>query len=225
MVRQCHLHLISKLRYDANLHLPYSGPSPKRGPTPRIGAKVDVRNIPADYLKETKVEGGFETRTYQMQLLHQDFPCPLNVVILLRTNLATKAWANVILFSSDLELSYDKLIDYYSLRFQIEFNFRDAKQFWGLEDFMNVAPTAVTNAANLALFMVDVSQVLMCEYRQDDPDFSILDLKAYYRGYRYVTETIQMLPQKPDDNLVSQLFTKVAALGRIHPIKQPVSSG
>jgi len=225
MVRQCHLHLISKLRYDANLHFPYSGPPPKRGPRPRLGAKVDVRNIPAEYLKETKVEDGFETRTYQMQLLHQDFPETLNVVILLRTNLATKAWANVILFSSDLELPYDKLIDYYSLRFQIEFNFRDAKQFWGLEDFMNVTPTAVTNAANLALFMVNVSQVLMCEYRQDDPNFSILDLKAYYRGYRYVTETIQMLPQKPDDNLVSQLFHKVAALGRIHPVKEPVSSG
>jgi putative transposase len=225
MVRQCHLHLISKLRYDANLHFPYSGPPPKRGPRPKLGAKVDVRNIPAAYLKETKVEDGFETRTYQMQLLHQDFPEPLNVVILLRTNLATKAWANVILFSSDLELSYNKLIDYYSLRFQIEFNFRDAKQFWGLEDFMNVTTTAVTNAANLALFMVDFSQVLMCEYRQDDPNFSILDLKAYYRGYRYVTETIQMLPQKPDDNLVSQLFHKVAALGRIHPVKTPVSSG
>jgi len=174
MVRQCHLHLISKLRYDANLHFPYLGPPPKRGPRPRLGAKVDVRNIPAEYLKETKVEDGFETRTYQMQLLHQDFPEPLNVVILLRTNLATKAWANVILFSSDLELSYDKLIDYYSLRFQIEFNFRDAKQFWGLEDFMNVTPTAVTNAANLALFMVDVSHVLMCQYRQDDPNFSVL---------------------------------------------------
>ena len=83
-------------------------------------------------------------------------PDPLNVVILLRTNLATGAWANVILFSSDLALSYDKLIDYYRLRFQIEFNFRDAKQFWGLEDFMIVTQTAVTNAANLALFMVDV---------------------------------------------------------------------
>ena len=90
---------------------------------------------------------------------------------------------------------------------------------------MNVTQTAVTNAANLALFMVDVSQVLMCEYRQDDPNFSVLDLKAYYRGYRYVTETIQMLPQKPDDNLVAQLFHKVAALGRIHPLKVPVSSG
>jgi len=225
MVRQCHLHLISKLRYDAALHCAYSGPSPKRGPRPRLGKQVDVRKIPDDYLKEIKVEDGFETRTYQMQLLHKDFPDPLNVVILLRTNLETKAWANVILFSSDLELPYDQLIDYYSLRFQIEFNFRDAKQFWGLEDFMNVTPTAVTNAANLALFMVDVSQVLMCQYRQDDPIFSVLDLKAYYRGYRYVTETIQMLPQKPDDNLVSQLFHKVAALGRIHPVKVPVSSG
>lgn len=225
MVRQCQLHLISKLRYDAALCFPYSGPSPKHGPRPRLGKQVDVRNIPAEYLKQSKVEDGFETRTYQMQLLHKDFSDPLNVVILLRTNLATGAWANVILFSSDLELPYDQLIDFYSLRFQIEFNFRDAKQFWGLEDFMNVTPTAVTNAANLALFMVDVSQVLMCEYRQDDPNFSVLDLKAYYRGYRYVAETIKMLPQKPDDNLVAQLFHKVAALGRIHPVKVPVSSG
>lgn len=224
MVRQCQLHLISKLRHDAALFFAYAGAKPKRGPTPRLGERVDVRRIPDQYLKETKIEGGFETRTYQMQLLHKDFPVSLNVVILLRTNLATKAWAHVILFSSDLELSYDKLIDYYSLRFQIEFNFRDAKQFWGLEDFMNVTQTAVTNAANLALFMVDVSQALMCQHRKDEPNFSVLDLKAYYRGYRYVTETIQMLPQKPDDNLVSQLFHKVAALGRIHPAILPVSS-
>ena len=147
------------------------------------------------------------------------------MVILLRINLATGAWANVVLFSSDLALSYDKLIDYYSLRFQIEFNFRDAKQFWGLEDFINITQTAVTNAANLALFMTNVSQVLMGQYRQDDPNFSVLDLKAHYRGYRYVTETILLFPQKPDDNLVSQLFHKVAALGRIHPVKKPVSSG
>jgi hypothetical protein len=224
MVRQCQLHLISKLRHDAALHFAYAGPKPKRGPTPRLGEPVDVRKIPEQYLQETKIADGFETRTYQLQLLHPDFPDPLNIVILLRTNLTTGAWANVILFSSDLTLSYDQLVDFYSLRFQIEFNFRDAKQFWGLEDFMNVSQVAVTNAANLALFMVNVSQVLMCKYRQADPDFSILDLKAIYRGYRYVTQTIQMLPQKPDDNLVSQLFRKVAALGCIHPATLPVSS-
>ena len=225
MARQCLLHLISKLRSDSALFFPYIGPSPKRGPRPRLGERVDMCKIPEAYLKETKVEDGIATRTYQMQVLHREFPEPLNVVILLKTNLETKAWAHVILFSSDLELPYDKLIDFYSLRFQIEFNFRDAKQFWGLDDFMNVTQTAVTNAANLSLFMVDVVQVLMCECRQDDPDFSILDLKAYYRGYRYVTETIKMLPQKPEANLVAQLFHKVAALGRIHPAKTPVPSG
>ena len=224
MVRACGLHLISKLRHDAALYLPYAGPKPKRGPTPRLGEKVNVRQLPDTYLKETEIKDGFETRTYQLPLLLSEFAQPLNIVILLRTNLTTKACSHVILFSSDLELAHDKLIDFYSLRFQIEFNFRDAKQFWGLEDFMNVSEVAVTNAANLSLFMVDISQVLMCEYRQNDPDFSILDLKAHYRGYRYVSETIKMLPQMPDSNLVLQLFSKMAALGRIHPAKQPVSS-
>ena len=41
--------------------------------------------------------------------------------------------AKVLLLKLEL---YQTVIDYYSLRFQIEFNFRDAKQFWGLEDFI-----------------------------------------------------------------------------------------
>ena len=47
-------------------------------------------------------------------------------------------------------MEYGKLIDYYKLRFRIEFNFRDAKQYWGLEDFMNVNKITVDNAVNLA---------------------------------------------------------------------------
>jgi hypothetical protein len=47
------------------------------------------------------------------------------------------------------------------LRFQIEFNFRDAKQFWGLEDFMNRGQTAVTNAVDLSFFMVNLSHHLL----------------------------------------------------------------
>jgi hypothetical protein len=66
MVRQYRLHLISKLRHDAALFFPYSGSKPSRGPTPRLGEKVDMRHIPEVYLKETKVEDGFETRIYQM---------------------------------------------------------------------------------------------------------------------------------------------------------------
>jgi putative transposase len=221
MVRQSGLHLISKLRWDAALCFPWDG----KGHKCKYGKRVDYANIPEKYLKSTTVKDGFQTCAYQTQLLHEDFPVPLNVVIFVKTNLLTQARGHVILFSSDLELSYENLVDYYSLRFQIEFNFRDAKQFWGLEDFMNVNETAVTNAANLSLFMVNLSQVLMCDVRQTDPNFGVLDLKSYYRGCRYATELLKILPQKPDDILVAQLFRNVATLGSIHAAKTPVSSG
>ena len=149
-------------------------------------------------------------------MLHKQFAQPLNVVAIVKTHLATKRHAHVLLFSSDLELAAEKLIDYYSLRFQIEFNFRDAKQYWGLEDFMNVAQTPVTNAANLSLFMVNVSYRLLGDFRQDNPQFSVLDLKAYYRGLKYVHETLKLLQQKPDPIVLHNISNHVASLGSIH---------
>jgi len=217
MARQCNLHLISKLRCDAALYFPYTGPYAGRGPRRKYGRKVDYDNIPETYLKQTTVDGHIETRLYQAQLLHKEFTQPLNVVIIAKTNLHTQARAHVVLFSSDLDLAYAPLVDYYRLRFQIEFNFRDAKQYWGLEDFMNVTPTGVTNAANLSLFMVNVAYRLRADVHPRDPDYSVLDLKADYRGYKYVEETIKMLPEKPEPILLAQILNKVAGIGRIHP--------
>ena len=220
MVRQCELHLISKMRGDAALYFPWDG----EGRKCKYGKRVDYAHLREQYLQSSVVEDGFQTCTYQAQLLHKDFPVPLNVVIIVKKNLATQAWGHVILFSSDLKLSSENLVDYYSLRFQIEFNFRDAKQFWGLEDFMNVKSTAVTNAANLSLFMVNLSQLLLCDFQKTNPHFGILDLKSYYRGCRYATELLKILPEKPDGILVAQLFRNLAALGSIHVDNSPVSS-
>jgi hypothetical protein len=216
MARQCGLHLISKLRCDAALYLPATGPYAGRGPRRKYGDKVDYAALPLSSLKETTVEGQIQTCIYQMQLLHKEFPHPLHVVILVKTNLRTQARAHVVLFSSDLTLAYAPLVDYYRLRFQIEFNFRDAKQYWGLEDFMNVTPTGVTNAANLSLFMVNVAYRLRTDLSSRDPDYSVLDLKADWRGYKYVEETIQMLPEKPEPILFAKILNRIASLGRIH---------
>jgi putative transposase len=41
MAQQCNLHLISKLRCDAALYFPYTGPYAGRGPHRKYGAKVD----------------------------------------------------------------------------------------------------------------------------------------------------------------------------------------
>jgi putative transposase len=220
MARQHHLHLISKLRCDAALYFPYTGPYAGRGPHRKYGDKVDYDAIPLPYLKATTVEGQVKTCIYQMQLLHKEFPQPLNVVIIVKTNLRTQARAHVVLFSSDLTLAYAPLIDYYGLRFQIEFNFRDAKQYWGMEDFMNITPTGVTNAANLSLFMVNVAYHLRSDSHPRDPAYSVLDLKADCRGSKYVEETIKMLPEKPEPIFLAKIRNQVAGLGRIH-IAQP----
>ena len=106
MARQCGLHLISKLRYDAALYFPYTGPYVGRGPWRKYGPKVDYDHLPVHALKETTVEGHIETRLSQRQVLHKEFAQPLNVVIIAKTNLRTQAQAHVVLFSSDLALAY-----------------------------------------------------------------------------------------------------------------------
>ncbi len=62
-----------------------------------------------------------------------------------------------------------------------------------------------------------VSQVLLSHFRRFNPDFSITDLKALFRGYKYVEETIKFLREKPDPVLLANIFHRVTNLGRIHP--------
>jgi hypothetical protein len=224
MVRDCGLHVVSKLRADAALYFPYEGPYGGRGPRRKYGAKLDVTTLPARYLRHSSVAGPIETCIYQAQLWHKEFAEPLNVVVLVKINHTTGAVGHALLFSSDLALPSEKLIDYYSLRFQIEFTFRDAKQYWGLEDFMNVTATGVTNAANLTLFMVNLSAVLLAQAHQADPACSVLDLKAQYRGAKYVRETIKLLAQPPDENLIEHIVRQVASLGRIHPAESRLNA-
>lgn len=198
MVRQENLHLISKMRSDAALYPAFEREYSGTGRPAKYGQKIDVHKLDEKYLKETSIEDNLRTEIYQATLFNKEFDFALNVVIILKTNLETQAQAHVILFTTDLDLAYGKIIEFYSLRFQIEFNFRDAKQYWGLEDFMNVEKTAVTNAVNLSFFMVILSYLLLKRFRQANPEYSVLDLKAHYHGYRYAAETIKMLPQKPD---------------------------
>ena len=190
MVRQCNLHLISKLRADSALYLPFDGPYAGHGPHRIYGDKINPRAMPAHLLRQTTVDAGIETRIYQLEARHKTFAQAVNVVVIVKTNLHTQAQAHVLLVSSDLALPFATLIDYYGLRFQLEFNFRDAKQYWGLEDFMITSATAVTNAANLALFMVNLVERVLQDRRPRHPAISVLDLKAQCRGAKYVEETI-----------------------------------
>lgn len=60
--------------------------------------------------------------------------------------------------------------------------------------------------------------------REYNPEFSVLDLKSHYRGCRYASETIKLLPQKPDGILLAEIFEQIARLGMVHSVFAPVST-
>ena len=178
--------------------------------------------MPETSLQESSVEKDIETKIYQMNVWHKKFADLLHIVVIVKTKVKTQAMAHVVLFSSDLALSYDQLIDYDRLRFQLEFNFRDAKQYWGLEDFMTVKQTPVYNSANLAMCMVNVSHAVMRPLRTQWPECSVNDLKAWFRGRKYVVETLKLLPEMPDPIFIAQAIDHMAQLGRVNHAVNPV---
>ncbi|MGB1009546.1 MAG: transposase, partial [Thiolinea sp.] len=202
----------SKLRNNAALYFEWQGVYSGRGRRRRYGKRVDYDQLPAEYLTTDQTEQGIRTQTYQFTALHKTFADPLNVVVILRHDEKKGKTARIILFSTDTGLAADKLVQYYRLRFQIEFNFRDAKQHWGLEDFMVTQAQKVSSSANLSLFMVNLSQAMM----NQTGETSVLDLKARYHGLRYAKEAFKILPETDDVINFEDWIQRIPVLGKIH---------
>ncbi len=215
LVKQTGLHLISKLRHTSALYFPHTAPHSGRGKPKKYGDKFTVDGLTDEQLCHETVENNVKTRIYQVQLWHKNFPELLNVVVIAKTNLINGKTAKVLLFSDDLNLDYDLLITYYQLRFQIEFNFRDAKQHWGLEDFMNIGATQVGNAANFSMFMVTFSQLLLPQLQHLNIE-SMLDLKTVFRAKKYTRRIINCIGLNADELLIDNRIFEAAELGRIH---------
>jgi len=81
--------------------------------------------------------------------------------MMIHTHQITKQVGRNIIFTNDLTLEALKVIKYYWLRFQIEFNFTDAKQFYRLADFKNYRDIQVTNALNIAFIMTVIGKLVL----------------------------------------------------------------
>ena len=222
MARTNDLHLISKLRKDAAIFEKYEGGYGGKGAKKKYGARLKYDLLPTKYLRKSEREKDVITNYYQGIFLHKEFGCELNVVIIVKLNLKTKKTGHAILFSSDVALEWKKLLDYYSLRFQIEFNFRDAKQHFGLEDFMNTTENGVKNAANLSFMMVNVSTKLLKD--GDGKSVGINDLKTHYRGVKYAVLALKRVVKKPEPILMKQIIEEVSRLGSIYQPKSATST-
>ena len=143
---------------------------------------------------------------------HKRFSDPLNIVVILKTDLKTKKTAKVLLFRTDLNLSCENMIWYYRLRFQIEFTFRDAKQHFGLEDFMVLSEQSVSNATHLSFFCLNLSQVLM----QKTGEQSIINLKFRCHSHYYTTKKLKIVSKCGYSIKKDEILEDVPILGLIH---------
>ncbi|MDQ7004258.1 MAG: transposase [Ghiorsea sp.] len=209
MVRQVNLHLICKLRYNSQLYLPWQGEYSGRGRKRIYGERLLPQKISNEYLVHETCEDGVLTEYFQIEARHKKFPDALNVVIIRKTSVSSGKTAHVILFSSDLALGWDKVVDYYRLRFQIEFNFRDAKQYWGLEDFMVVKEAKVRNSACFSMFMVNMAYALIAQ-NDGKVGRSMHDVKVWFLARKQVQETLKLCGENAERIFINELIDKIS---------------
>lgn len=184
------LQIISKFKTNAHLTLPYTGPQSGKGRPKTKGDRVDLTQLPAAFLVEsiqdtaTKISTHvYQFKAYTPKMANQ----LLNIVVLVHTHSASGKQSRTVLFTNDLSLSASQVVDYYSLRFQIEFDFRDAKQFYGLSSFKNYKQTQVTTAVNLSFTMTLLGKLILEKYKTklSCPGMGIADLKTVFKLQSY----------------------------------------
>lgn len=176
MARKCGYHVVSKLRCDANLrHLDFEKKS-GRGRPKKYGAKVNVKDLKNfSFVCET-AEGDdlYEGTFYSINL-----KCLVKVACLVRTRKNKQSL--VLMFSTDLSLSAQDIHTSYSSRFQIEFIFRDGKQFVGLTEFQARSKEKIHTHLNASATALLLTKIQEAEARSDTDERVPFSMQSHKR--------------------------------------------
>jgi len=177
-VDEVDLNTIGKLRHDANLRYLYDGPQKKFGARRKYDGKVKFDDHSRlEYVGE--VDKDIHLYTAVVNNVNLKRSIRLVYVLNLRNK---KKPGYALLFSTDTKLDAKTIYRYYKARFQIEFIFRDAKQFTGLSDCQARRQESLDfhfNASLTALNLAKVDAYFSFNYDPDTP-FSMTTQKMVY---------------------------------------------
>lgn len=185
------LETIGKLRHDANLRYLYDGPQKKDGARRKYDGKLkfdDLRRL--EYVDEVDKDIHLYTAVvYSVSLKRK---IRLVYVLNLRNK---KKPGYALLFSTDPELDAKTIYRYYKARFQIEFVFRDAKQFTGLNDGQARCQESLDFHFNASLTAVNLAKVDAYFSFAYDPDtpFSMATQKMVYFNEHLLEKVFSIL--------------------------------
>ena len=206
------LHVITKLRKDANLKYYFSGSQAGgRGRKKKFEGKVDLKNPDKRKLKRV-----FEDEESEMYsgVVHCQF---LNQAIRL-VLLCYKGKNNFEVFmSTDLDQDAQEIVAFYRLRYQIEFLLRDAKQNAGLEQCQARNENSLDYHFNMALTSVNLAKAITILHEKNPAEsvFSMANVKTWFSN-RIITDFIfSNLEIDLSCKKIKRLFQKCLDFGRI----------
>src|SRR5229473_3478865 len=125
-----------------------------------------------------QLEDAPQVHLYTAMVWHVSLKRKLRVVILVNRKAPTKP-RYIVLASTDLELDGRKLVELYAARFQIEFLFRDSKQFTGLADCQARAEVTLDFHFNASLATLNLARAeeLLASPAQSPQVFSMASWK------------------------------------------------
>jgi Transposase DDE domain len=172
------LHLVSRLRIDANLQYCYTGAQKSRGAHRKYDGKVDLNDLSRmEYVGEVDEE----LYLYSQVVWHVSLKRQIRIVYLVNTSNPKKTRV-ALLFSTDTQLSAESLYAYYKARFQIEFIFRDAKQFTGLCDCQSRQKSSLDFHFNTSLSVLNIAKLdQLPKQSEDDSEPLSFSMATYKR--------------------------------------------
>lgn len=220
------IEVISRLRDDADLRYLYVGPHPKRkGPKRKFHGKFDARNLDESHFScfciqkdESKNEN---FALYEATLNSKALKRNIRVVVLHNFDKEGRIRNHKIFFSTDTTLSGIEIFLYYKTRFQIEFIYRDAKQFTGLEHCQSRSETKLHFHFNTALTTVSLAKVAyhLAIPKEERGAFSMADIKTRYMNEKIFDLIIEECVDLPNDQIIKSIEkvrAKIINLGKIH---------
>lgn len=212
--------IISRLRDDAYLQYNYEGEQKKgKGAKLKYDGKVNFENLNNKYVK--LVSEHENEKIYCLKPRHKSLGITINAVIVYTKN-SKDNWSHKIYFSTDLEQNWDEILEMYKLRFQIEFLYRDAKQFTGLNNCEARSRNKLDFHWNMSLTSINLAKIAHWIPQKDkntnvDIVFSMSDIKTQYNNELIIGRFILMFGINPEleknKRKIKQLldFGKIAA--------------
>ncbi|MDY5407048.1 MAG: transposase [Candidatus Cryptobacteroides sp.] len=211
-VKSMGFNLISRFRDDVNLKYLYSGPKTgKRGRPQKFTGKVDVNNLDMNVFSEDyTAEGKLVYKMYTAVVWAVSLGCEVRVVLVDYEDAEKKRQTRKVFFSTDTSMSARDIFDIYRTRFQLEFVFRDAKQFTGLTHCQARNKEALSFAFNASLTSVNLARAFA---RQQGMVLSVGSTKTLLHNAAMVDRFIAMSGKSPNMRLNNTDFKELLFYG------------